>query len=152
MSRFQVEVDEVDRNGWHLLIREFDDASIYQTWPYGISGKRDVSHIVVREDGDAVGCCQVVVRAACGVGIADIQWGPMCVKRGGLFGFDALRRVIKAIKEEYGVRRGHFVRIRPHAKGERKEQVRELLEVEGFVRNPRPRPYRTLIVDLSLPS
>lgn len=151
MSRFQVEVDEVDRTGWHLLMRDFDDASIYQTWSSPTLGESEISHIVVRDGAEVVGCCQVEIRAP-GPGclrIADIRWGPICMRRERPYSPDALHRAIEAIKEEYGVRRQCFVRIWPCVRGERKEEARQFLEQAGFVRYRGERPYRTLIVDLS---
>lgn len=32
---YRSDVDRIDEDGWYLLLEQFDDASIYQTWAYG---------------------------------------------------------------------------------------------------------------------
>jgi len=154
MSALHIEIDNIDRIRWDYLITQFDDASIYQTWSYGTSAKRSVSHIVIKEGVDILGCCQVELRRAPvfnKIGIADVQWGPLCMRKGGIFNPDVLFHLMRGIKEEYAIKRGYFVRTWPHAKGDRRELSKQLLEKEGFKKNPVPRPYRTFILDLSPP-
>jgi lipid II:glycine glycyltransferase (peptidoglycan interpeptide bridge formation enzyme) len=57
--------------------------------------------------------------------------------------------MVRAIKDEYGVRRGCFVRLSPHVRGERKGQMKRILEAEGFQEDRSERPYRTLMLDLA---
>lgn len=148
---FQIEIDKIDRNGWDQLIAQFDDASIYQTWSWGVSKRRRVSHIVLREGDEILGCCQIRLLQLpfYHTGIADINWGPLCMNKGGVFKPEALLCLMRAVKEEYAIRRGYFLRIWPHVKGERKELLKQILEAEGFKKNPSEKPYRTLILDLS---
>jgi len=153
ISRLNIEIDKIDKNGWNYLMTQFDDASIYQTWSYGTSAKRNVSHIVIKDGVNILGCCQIILKRSpfYKIGIADIQWGPLCVKKGSIFNPDVLFNIIRGIKEEYAIKRGYFLRLWPHAKNDRKELLKQILESEGFVRNPLPRPYRTFILDLSSP-
>ena len=41
------EVDAVDEVSWYQTIRDFDDASLYQTWPYDAvgGGRKNLSHL-----------------------------------------------------------------------------------------------------------
>jgi hypothetical protein len=146
------EIDKVDRYSWDHLLTQFDDASLYQTWSFGTSaGARSVSHIVLKDGEEILACCQVCLRRLpfCNIGIADIVWGPLYMKKGGDLKRDVLSHLVRGIKEEYAIRRGHLLRIWPHAIGERKELLKQILESEGFRRIPSERPYQTLILDLS---
>ena len=155
ISPFHIEIDKIDRKSWDHLIAQFDDASISQTWSDGTiaRGKKSVSHIVIKKGEDILGCCQVRLRRLplYNLGIADIIWGPLCIKKGGMFSPDVLYHMMRALKEEYAIKRGYLLRISPHAKGESKELFKQILENEGFIRNQSLRPYRTFILDLSPP-
>ena len=147
ISPLHLEIDKTDRNSWDYLITQFDDATICQTWAYGTSA----SHIVIKEGVDILACCQVEVRRApfYNIGIADIKWGPLFMKKGRGFSPDILFHLVHGIKEEYAVKRGYLLRIWPHATGDRKELLKQILESEGFKRNGSERPYRSLRIDLS---
>lgn len=153
ISPLHIEIDNIDKAGWDKLITQFEDASIYQTWSYGNSAERSISHIILKEGNEILGCCQVELRRALfrKIGIADIHWGPLCIKKDGMFNTNVLSYMIRGIKEEYAIKRGYFLRIWPHAKGDSKEILRRILESEGFNVNPLERPYRTFILDLSPP-
>ena len=49
--------------------------------------------------------------------------------------------MVRALKEEYGLRRGCFLRISPHVTRERKDQMKHILEAEGFREDKSERPY-----------
>lgn len=151
IAPFQIEIDKVDKAYWDSLMNQFDDASICQTWSYGTAKKRSVSHVVIKRGADILGCCQVEIRNApfYKIGIADIHWGPLCVKKDGIFNHDVLYYLVRAIKEEYAMKRGYFLRIWPHATKERKDLLKQILESEGFKKNISERPYRSLRIDLS---
>ena len=149
-----VEIDKVDKNVWDNLITHFDDASIFQTWSYGSSvGKSNVSHIVLKSGNDVLGCCQVSLRGLpfYKIGLADIKWGPLCLKNGKSFSPDVLIYLIRGIKDEYALKRGYLVRIWPHDIDDRKELLKQILDSEGFKRNLSERPYRTLKLDITQP-
>lgn len=151
-SPWHVEIDRVDRDSWDQLITQFDDANICQTWSYGISSGRDTSHIIIKEGSTIRGCCQLILRRLplLNIRIAHIKWGPLCLKKGETFRPEILLHLVRAIKEEYAIKRGCLLRIEPHAVEERKELLRQILENEGFKRAAE-RPYRTLKLDLSPP-
>jgi hypothetical protein len=146
-----IEIDKFDKNGWHNLLTQFNDASICQTWSYSDPAKRSVSSIVIKAGEEILGCCLVSLLRLpfSNLGIADIKWGPLCMKKGGLFKPDLLFHMIRAIKEEYAIKRGYLLRLWPHAIDERKELLKQILESEGFRVNPFERPYRTFKIGLS---
>ena len=153
ISPLHIEIDKVDRSCWDHLITQFDDATLSQTWAYGISSGRRISHIVIKEGNNIRGCCQAILRKLpfLNIHIADIKWGPLCMKRGEMFKPENLLHLVRTIKEEYGIKRGCLIKIEPHAIGERKQLLKQIFEDEGFKRNPAERPYRTLMLDLSPP-
>ena len=59
-SGYTVEVDLADEQSWREILCEFDDANLYQTWAHAavISGRRNVSHLVLRHDGKIVAVAQ----------------------------------------------------------------------------------------------
>ena len=57
---YSSEVDSVDEESWYGLLRQFDDANIYQTWAYGLvrNGRQNISHLLVKEGGKVVAVAQ----------------------------------------------------------------------------------------------
>ena len=153
ISSLHIEIDKVDQSCWDHLITQFDDASLHQTWAYGISSGRRISHIAIKEGSNFRGCCQVILRKLpfFNINIADIKWGPLFMKKGEMFKPEILLRLVRAIKEEYGIKRGCLIKIVPQAIGERKKPLKQILEDECFKRNKAERPYKTFMLDLSLP-
>lgn len=58
---YSLEVDTVSNTEWSALLRQFDDATIYQTWSCGavLWGADRLSHVVLRNGDEAVGIAQV---------------------------------------------------------------------------------------------
>jgi Acetyltransferase (GNAT) domain len=154
-SSLKIEIDKVDKAGWDNLVSQFADASIYQTWPMASSSAKNPSssHIVLSRGGEVSACCQLTLKRTpiINLGVADINWGPLCCKNGSGLDLDIFTQIIRAIKKEYGIDRGLLIRIWPHAKGENKLEVKSILESEGFKNYSADRPYRTFIMDISQP-
>jgi len=150
---YQVEIDKIDNHDWDNLIREFDDSTIYQSWAFGALTGRCVNlyHIVLKKDHKIFACCQVSFRSIpfLRTGIADIKWGPLCVRRNQPLNEDALFQLIDFVKNEFSIKKGYMIRIWPHVIGKNKDIFFKILEDEGFKRNTSERPYRTFMVDLT---
>ncbi len=58
---YTTQIDGMDKASWHALIRQFDDASFFQTWAYGRHawGQKNLSHVILRKDGKAVSIVQL---------------------------------------------------------------------------------------------
>jgi len=150
-SFWQVEIDGIDKLSWEQLVAQFNDATICQTWAYGISSGKKISHIIIRKAGEIRACCQVMLRRIpfFNIDIATIKWGPLCIKKGEEYDQELLVHSIRAIKEEFAIKRGCLIDIEPHAIGEGKRFLKRILESEGFRINPIARPYKTLKLDLT---
>jgi len=152
-SMYSLEVDTVSNTEWSTLLQQFDDATIYQTWPCGavLWGAGRLSHVVLRNGDEAAGIAQVaaiqtpVLRG----GTALVFWGPLWRRRGGTENHRAFARLVESLRVEYVGRRGMFLRVIPNEMGSNENEVRETLERAGF--SWKGRFYRTYILDISPP-
>lgn len=149
---FVAEADAFDQSRWSLVLQEFADANVYQTWPYNVarSGRAKVSHIVLKHRGRAVAVAQARLAGLpnCRMGIAYFRWGPLWKPQSGELEVETFRQVVRAIRNEYAIRRGLIVRLVPALCVEDGEQFSAILEEEGFVQNRRINPYRTILMNI----
>jgi lipid II:glycine glycyltransferase (peptidoglycan interpeptide bridge formation enzyme) len=151
-SEISIEVDSVNRKTWTEILGQFDDACIEQTWSFATAAasKGLVSHLIIRQGAEIAAACQIQLRRipVANLCVADVRWGPLVQRRGVDSSF-MLPRMIRALKDEYGIKRGCYLRISPHVIGQRKNEMKRLLADEGFYEDQSERPYRTLMLDLS---
>src|ERR1035438_4981244 len=85
-ENYQVDVDQETPTSWMELLDRFRDANLYQTWAYGAVrwGRKNLSHFVVRKDGEALGISQLRIVRPWGLkcGIAYLRWGPLLSRKG----------------------------------------------------------------------
>ena len=152
-SEYTLDVDQIEKSEWSDALMNFDDASIYQTWTYGSVRWREsnLSHLVLKREGEVVGLAQLSIKRVpvVNLGIAYIPWGPLFQKRGNPKNYEDLKRLVQALNEEYVMRRGLLLRIAPNVVDHAQEEMRVLLEMEGFHFNKSIPPYRTFMLDLS---
>ena len=114
---YTAEVDSVDEKTWCQILQEFDDANIYQTWPYAAvtSGRRNMSHLILRKGGDIFAIAQIRIAsvALIKVGIAYVRWGPLWRRRETELNVETFRQAIRALRNEYSCARGLVVRLFP---------------------------------------
>ena len=79
--------------------------------------RENLSHLVLRRDGEVAGMAQVrIVRARLlNRGIAYIRGGPVCQLRGQELDAETLRGMAEALRAEYVAKRRLFLRILPDA-------------------------------------
>jgi lipid II:glycine glycyltransferase (peptidoglycan interpeptide bridge formation enzyme) len=150
---YSVEVNQVDEATWYQLLDQFDDANIYQTWAYGLvrSGQRNISHLVLKRQGQVVAMAQSRIARApvIGVGIAYVMWGPLWRLNEEHSNPTVFRQVIRALRNEYARKRGLLVRVYPVLFEEEHGWVLPILEEEGFVRASDEGRTRTILMDLT---
>jgi hypothetical protein len=150
---YAAEFDTVDAEQWHRLLLEFDDASIFQTWLYGAAhwGEDDLSHAVIKRDGEVIGLAQTVLVGVPLLGkmLAYVIFGPVWKRRDVDGNIEHLKATIAALREEYAVRRRLCLRIRFPVCGV-PDGVRAAILAEGRWKDRRPL-YRTYILDLARP-
>jgi hypothetical protein len=150
---FHAEVDEVDESSWYRLLREFEDASIYQTWAYGLvrSARGRISHLVLKKHGEVVAIAQsrIVELPVIGAGVAYVMWGPLWRSRHESGDAEAFRQAIRALRNEYACRRGLLVRVYPLLFEDDQEGFIATLKEEGFARAVADARSRTILMDLT---
>lgn len=148
---YAAEIDLIDKTGWHALLPEFDDATFYQTWSFGEKswGEGNVSRLVLRRDGRAVGLAQLrIVRFPLfRTGAAYLNWGPLWKPRGTVPDGASLRNLLRALRNEYVDNRGLSLRVLPKIFDlPENAEVAGAFTEEGFSRSPDA--LRTFVVDL----
>lgn len=150
-KNYNIKIDNVSKSEWSDLLVDFDDANIYQTWSYGAVrwGEKNLSHIVLKKDGKAVGLSQVsIVKVPIlGWGIAYVPWGPVWRRKKADIEIDVFRQMIKALREEYVIRRRLLLRMTPQEIRSNDNEIQNIIEAEGF--EWKSCPYRTLLIDLT---
>lgn len=151
-----VVVDALTKEEWEAILKEFDDASIYQTWEYGEVrwGSENLSHIVVRDEaGRVVSAAQVRVLKIplLGAVMAYVTYGPMWKTRHTERSLANFQAGLRALVEEYALSRRLFLRLRPYGFEEIDGDMKQALDDAGFratrglYRNKR----QTVLLDLA---
>jgi len=154
---YRVQCGTCDEAEWNPILLGFDDAVLYQTWAYGATrwGARNLGHVVVSRDGQAMAAAQVRLTRvpALGVGVAYSAWGPMCRPRGGGGDLGNYRRILRGLRQAYSRQLGLSLRLRPQDRqdGGDAEAVRRLLTEEGFAHQGAVEHYQTIEMDVSGP-
>jgi hypothetical protein len=152
-SAYAVETDNVGKDEWTNIIQNFDDASIYQTWSWGAIrwGEKNLSHLVLKKDGEIVAAAQswLVTIPVVGAGIAYVKWGPMWQVTGRQRNPGIFQSMIRALRLEYVTKRGLLLRVLLNDICGRTESTHLTMEAEGFVQRQSASPERTLVMDLS---
>lgn len=153
-KRFEVAVDECGRKEWSAILAQFSDSSIYQTREYGETawGASQLSHLVLRYEGQLVSAAQVRVRKApvFGGGIAYVRWGPLVKASESLDWLSAFEATIEALQDEYVSGRGLSLFLLPRVFDSEPNAVAAsaLLKKRGFTASIDGFGYRTIRLDL----
>lgn len=134
---FVSEVDQFDKDTWHQIIQCFDDAHLCQTWSYGAArwGEDNLSHLVLRRNGEIVAAAQVLIIKfpVVGAGIGFVKWGPMWQLRGRQKDPEVCRHMLRALCQHYATRRRLLLRLMPAEIDDDIGTMRSLLESEGLI-------------------
>lgn len=151
---YSAEIDRLDKSSWHALLRKFDDATYYQTWSYGEKfwGNGHLSHVLLRHEGRAVAMAQLrVLRFSFfRAGAAYLNWGPLWRPSAEGENTAHLRNMLRALYNEYVLRRNYVLRILPKIPAEPdNERIKKIFLDEGYRYSPDN--LRTFLVDLRPP-
>ncbi len=149
---YSFNVDDFQEQDWYRYLREFEDASIYQTWAYGEvrSGRNNISHLVLKRQGRVVAIAQarIMRMPVIGVGVAYVMWGPLWCPRDAGPDMEVFRQVVRALRNEFACRRGLLLRVYPRLFEEESLGVSAILEEEGFAKAREAGRSRTVVMDL----
>jgi len=146
------EVDRVDERKWDQLLQEFDDANIYQTWPFAAMtvGGQNMSHLVLKRNGEitAIAVARIAKLPFLKAGIAYVRWGPLW--RCGRYEADTenFRQAIRALRNEYACRQGLVLRLVPALFDDDSPAFSAILREEGFSTCSEEIRSRTILLDL----
>jgi len=148
---FKYLVDTSDENQWNNLVTLFRDATVNQTWAYCNIRSSRTSNLVLIQDGrvQAAAMLRLRIIPVAGRGIAYLGSGPMWRLRDEADDLETLRMILCALKAEYVVRRGLFLRILPNmfTNLPNHGDIRSVFKEEGFC--CRMEPSQTLFLDLT---
>ena len=152
-DQFSASVDTVGSAEWDRLLDGFADACVYQSAAYGSArwGHRHLSHLVVRR-GDriaAVAQARILKTPLLPFGVAYVASGPAWCPRDATPDLQSFRWAIRALKQEYAVRRGLFLRVVPNVLMAADHPVLPILREEGLEEYPSSN--RTILLDLTPP-
>jgi len=116
-------------------------------------GEKNLSHLILRKDGEIVGICQIAIKKILGLkaGIANIHRGPLWRKSGNKPKLKDLYQMILTLKNEYAIKRGLLLRIWPNEFENSEKNIVSIFNEIGFRQNSSAPRYRTLRLDLSPP-
>jgi peptidoglycan/xylan/chitin deacetylase (PgdA/CDA1 family) len=147
-----VQVDGIEPAAWDEVLRRFADASVFQTWSYEARrpGRGEVSRLLVRHRGTVVAAAQArIVRIpGLGRGVAYVRWAPLWQPRGEPPRPEVLRQALRALRNEYAVRRRLLLRVFPVVFSDDPHGLVSVFESEGYRRRADLHAERTLLVDL----
>lgn len=148
---YTYEVDNVNKDTWHNLLLQFDDASFYQTWSYGaISwGDNNLSHLILLRDNEIISMAQLRIAKLpfLRIGFAYLTWGPIWRKKNKDVNYQHLNNMLKALYNEYVKRRGYLLRIIPKQIHEDEENILKIFKDENY--SWMPDPQQTVYIDLN---
>jgi hypothetical protein len=149
---FSTEIDTVDKERWDQICRDFSDANIYQTWPYGMirSGQRNVTHLLLKQNNAVIAAVQGRLARApfLKFGIVYFLWGPLWKRRDAAVNVEVFRQALRAIRAEYVDRRKLVVRIVPNLPDSDSESLRPIFDEEAYMFQPRVKRRRTILMDI----
>jgi CelD/BcsL family acetyltransferase involved in cellulose biosynthesis len=150
-------VKATDRDSWTAAAAGFADHNYRQTWDYGVHAARRVGgvseHVAVQDGARVVALADVRVRKLpiVGGGIAYVTGGPLTASD-GVLDVERFVAVVRALREEFAVRRGLVLRVVPPIGAAAwNRDVGEALTRDGFAPAAEGRPYRTMLVDVARP-
>jgi hypothetical protein len=151
-KNYSVEIDSIDKNSWYDVIRNFDDANIYQSWAYDETrcGRKNISHIILKKDDAIAAAAQlrIVKLPVLNAGIAYVRWGPLWKPKGTEADMETIQQTIRALRNEYACNRGLVLRIYPLLFSDESEKYLPVLKQEGFIPVEDGKRDRTLLIDL----
>jgi lipid II:glycine glycyltransferase (peptidoglycan interpeptide bridge formation enzyme) len=116
---WRIQVDCVTPDEWAQMLDLFNDANIYQTWPYGKVrwGGENLSHLVLKQRGEVLGMAQLrIIRPTrFKFGMAHLRWGPLYERRRRPLDPVVASAMAQALEQEYVGKRKLFVRVLPNA-------------------------------------
>lgn len=152
-QEYTVDFGHFDKETWYELMSYFQDANLYQAWSYDMVrfDSKAISHMILRRDNTVVAAAQVrIYRLPLPrIGSAYVRWGPMWQLKQTEADLEVYRQAVRALRNEFSLRRGFVLRINPLAHKGQNEDIKQILQEEGYTSHEENKIERTLIIDLT---
>jgi hypothetical protein len=152
---YNAEVDAIDELTWGQHMQQFDDCNMNQTWAFGAvtSGRRNISHLVLKLNNEIVSMAQVRIRQLpfLGCGVAYVSWGPMWRRTGVDAHEEDFGQMVRALRNEFVCNRGFTLRLFPLSFEDDPFPLDTVLADEGLHSVGKDTGDRTLLMDLTPP-
>lgn len=151
---YSASFDNMDQMQWSAILENFADASIFQTWEYGAVrwGEKNLSHMVLKKGSTIISAAQIRILSVPLIrrGMAYIFYGPMWRIYGAPRNIAYFQLGLQALIDEYAIKRGLFIRLRPWGFIEKDSDIESTTINEGFTltRGIFKVRKRTILVDL----
>jgi hypothetical protein len=133
-------------------LREFEDATIFQTWAGAaeVGARRSIHQLLLKRDGEIVASAIAKVRvfSVLNFGFASVYQGPIWRAAQQQADPQIFRQAIRALRNEFVCRRGLMLRIFPLALKDEPHDLQALLLEEGFRPIGGPTEQRLILMDL----
>lgn len=140
-----------DKTFWYDSMREFEDASIYQTWNFAAlaQNEKKVKHLAIYANQDLISIVQVRIRTVpiLNRGIAYIFNGPLWQKKNQRNNLEILSDIFNALKQKFVVNQKLLLRIKPFIFSDKIDNINFIENIE-FKRIAKVRQYKTLVLYL----
>jgi hypothetical protein len=150
-AEYSVSLNFFDKHSWHKIMNCFQDANLYQIPSYDTVryGQTGVAHITLKKANTVVAAAQVrIMQPIFKIGIAYVLWGPVWRRLDVPEDVQVFRQAIRALRNEFSLRRGLVLRIYPLAFYGKDDDLKQILTDEGFSFHDDGKSHRTLIMNL----
>jgi hypothetical protein len=148
---YSTQLNGIDWDAWCEHAASFKDASLYQCWlaDRSATGMPRAERGVLRRATEVVAAweARLFQLPLTSRGIVYVFWGPIW-KRSAGDDVEVLRQALRAMRDEFVVRRGMVLRVAPRIYVEQAGDALRVFAEEGFATVPHARASRTLTVDL----
>lgn len=152
--KYRALVDKTTKDEWDNLLREFDDANIFQTWSYGSARwGRKVSRCVIYDGKEPVALAQLVVARLPLVqrGVAYLLRGPVWRSTKKDKNLEIFSEILRALQYEYSKKRRLLLRVALNDTNQDGEELCRILKEEGFAESKDDYQDSTILIDLTPP-
>ncbi|GIU70323.1 MAG: hypothetical protein KatS3mg002_1559 [Candidatus Woesearchaeota archaeon] len=141
------EIEEKEK--WHNLLLQFEDANFYQLWNYGkFVHQDDVSHLAFYNKDELVGLTQIRFKLTplFKKGIAYIFAGPLWRKKNVVYDINRLKSIYFTLRFAYCINNKFYLRINPNIFED--DEYYKDLSLDGFSKRKVLYNHRTIFLNL----
>lgn len=150
MSNYKL-IEIHDKLEWNKLTIKFKDLNIYHLWNYSkiVQKEKHVKHIALYEGKELLSIFQIRLKTIPVInrGIAYIFKGPIWQKKNSVNSFEAFKKILHAIRNEYVINQKLLLRIRPFLYSSFLSNSTYEIDIKNIFNVKYPL-YNTLILDL----